>query len=171
MPWKKLPDWATGQSDQALSQKLEFVLEENRVYRALLDRHSPHWRLQGCRAQGARRKRQARRQVVGRGHHHCAARNPARRASPLGRQQVRFFQPTQNQVRTPLRPARDRKVGAPVRPRESRLGLCPHRAGLLPAMAGKVNCSNPASSRSSFARCSMAVRFRNARRLWWCSGG
>jgi len=25
---------------------LEFVLEENRVYRALLDRHSPHWRLQ-----------------------------------------------------------------------------------------------------------------------------
>jgi putative transposase len=29
-----------------LRQKLEFVLEENRVYRALLDRHSPHWRLQ-----------------------------------------------------------------------------------------------------------------------------
>jgi hypothetical protein len=45
MPWKKLLAWATGQIDQALSQKLEFVLEENRVYRALLDRHSPHLRL------------------------------------------------------------------------------------------------------------------------------
>jgi hypothetical protein len=28
-----------------LLQKLEFVLEENRVYRTLLDRHAPHWRL------------------------------------------------------------------------------------------------------------------------------
>jgi putative transposase len=46
MPWKKLLVWATGQIDEALRQKLEFVLEENRVYRALLDRHSPHWRLQ-----------------------------------------------------------------------------------------------------------------------------
>jgi putative transposase len=46
MPWKKLLAWATGQIDEALSQKLEFVLEENRVYRALLDRHSPRWRLQ-----------------------------------------------------------------------------------------------------------------------------
>ena len=46
MPWKKLLAWATGQIDEALRQKLEFVLEENRVYRVLLDRHSPHWRLQ-----------------------------------------------------------------------------------------------------------------------------
>jgi hypothetical protein len=46
MPWKKLLAWATGQIDDALRQKLEFVLEENRVYRTLLDRHSPHWRLQ-----------------------------------------------------------------------------------------------------------------------------
>ena len=46
MPWKKRLVWATGQIDEALRQKLEFVLEENRVYRALLDRHSPHWRLQ-----------------------------------------------------------------------------------------------------------------------------
>jgi putative transposase len=46
MPWKKLLAWATGQIDEALRQKLEFVLEENRVYRTLLDRHSPHWRLQ-----------------------------------------------------------------------------------------------------------------------------
>jgi transposase InsO family protein len=46
MPWKKLLVWATGQIDEALRQKLEFVLEENRVYRALLDRHSPHWQLQ-----------------------------------------------------------------------------------------------------------------------------
>ena len=46
MPWKKPLAWATGQVDEALRQKLEFVLEENRVYRALLDRHSPHWRLQ-----------------------------------------------------------------------------------------------------------------------------
>src|SRR5450631_3678137 len=44
MPWKKLLDWATGQIDQALSQKLKFVLEENRVYRALSDRRSPRWR-------------------------------------------------------------------------------------------------------------------------------
>src|SRR5450432_3746668 len=46
MPWKKLLAWATGKIDEALRQKLEFVLEENRVYRVLLDRHSPHWRLQ-----------------------------------------------------------------------------------------------------------------------------
>jgi hypothetical protein len=46
MPWKKLLVWATGQIDEVLRQKLEFVLVENRVYRALLDRHSPHWRLQ-----------------------------------------------------------------------------------------------------------------------------
>src|SRR5512136_2021345 len=46
MSWKKLLAWATGQIDEALRQKLEFVLEENRVYRALLDRHSPRWRLQ-----------------------------------------------------------------------------------------------------------------------------
>src|SRR5208283_5236418 len=36
----------TGQIDETLRQKLEFVLQENRVYRALLQRHSPHWRLQ-----------------------------------------------------------------------------------------------------------------------------
>jgi hypothetical protein len=41
MPWKKLLAWATGQIDEALRQKLEFVLEENRVYRALLDRVRP----------------------------------------------------------------------------------------------------------------------------------
>ena len=28
MPWKKLLAWATGQIDEALRQKLEFVLEE-----------------------------------------------------------------------------------------------------------------------------------------------
>ena len=47
MPWKKLLACATGKIDEALRQKLEFVLEENRVYRTLLDRHSPHWRLHG----------------------------------------------------------------------------------------------------------------------------
>jgi hypothetical protein len=46
MPWKKLLACVTGQIDEVLRQKLEFVLEENRVYRALLARHSPHWRLQ-----------------------------------------------------------------------------------------------------------------------------
>jgi hypothetical protein len=46
MPWIKPLAWATGQIDEAMHQKLEFVMEENRVYRALLDRHSPHWRLQ-----------------------------------------------------------------------------------------------------------------------------
>jgi hypothetical protein len=48
MPWKKLLAWATGQIDKALRRKLEFVLDENRVCRALLERHSPHWRLQGA---------------------------------------------------------------------------------------------------------------------------
>ena len=38
--------WVTGQVDDSLRHKLEFVLEENRVYRALLDRHSPSRRLQ-----------------------------------------------------------------------------------------------------------------------------
>jgi hypothetical protein len=38
--------WVTAQIDDSLRQKLEFVLEENRVYRALLERHSPTWRLQ-----------------------------------------------------------------------------------------------------------------------------
>jgi hypothetical protein len=46
MPWKKLPAWAAGQINEALRQKLEFLLEENRVYRALIERHSPRWRLQ-----------------------------------------------------------------------------------------------------------------------------
>jgi hypothetical protein len=46
MPWKKMLAWVTGRIDDSLRQKLEFVLEENRVYRALLERHSPHWRLQ-----------------------------------------------------------------------------------------------------------------------------
>jgi hypothetical protein len=50
MPWKKLLAWATGQVDEALRQKLEFVLEENRVYHALLDRHSPRWRVENCSA-------------------------------------------------------------------------------------------------------------------------
>jgi hypothetical protein len=40
---------------------------------------------------GARRKRQTTQQVVGRGHHHCAARNPAQMASPPGRQQMGFL--------------------------------------------------------------------------------
>ena len=51
MPWKTLLAWASGQIDEALRQKLEFVLEENRVYRALLDRHAPQWRL----AEGVRK--------------------------------------------------------------------------------------------------------------------
>ena len=46
MPWKKMLALVTGQIEDSLRQKLEFVLEENRVYRALLERHSPHWRLQ-----------------------------------------------------------------------------------------------------------------------------
>lgn len=37
--------WATGQIEPLLLQKLEFVLEVNRVCHALLDRHAPHWRL------------------------------------------------------------------------------------------------------------------------------
>jgi len=41
-----VPSQTHSRFDEALRQKLEFVLEENRVYRALLDRHSPHWRLQ-----------------------------------------------------------------------------------------------------------------------------
>jgi hypothetical protein len=45
MPWKKMLAWAAGQIEPILLQKLEFVLEENRVYRTLLDRHAPHRRL------------------------------------------------------------------------------------------------------------------------------
>jgi len=51
MPWKKLLAWAAGQVDEALRPKLEFVLEENRIYRALLDRPSSHWRLQDAERQ------------------------------------------------------------------------------------------------------------------------
>jgi putative transposase len=46
MPWKKMLALVTGHIADSLRQQLAFVLEENRVYRALLDRHSPHWRLQ-----------------------------------------------------------------------------------------------------------------------------
>jgi hypothetical protein len=46
MPCKKLLAWATGQINQAPRQKLEFALKENRVCRALIDRHSPRCRLQ-----------------------------------------------------------------------------------------------------------------------------
>ena len=46
MPWKKMLALVTGQIEAALQRKMAYVLEENRVYRALLDRHSPHWRLQ-----------------------------------------------------------------------------------------------------------------------------
>lgn len=56
MPWKKLLACVTGQIDEALRQKLEFVLEENRVYRALLDRHSPYWRLQDAERKGLAEK-------------------------------------------------------------------------------------------------------------------
>ena len=45
MPWKRLLALVTGQLDEALHQKLAYVLAENRAYRALLDRHSPRWRL------------------------------------------------------------------------------------------------------------------------------
>jgi transposase InsO family protein len=36
----------TGQIEDSLRQKIDYVLEENRVYRALLERHSPNWRLE-----------------------------------------------------------------------------------------------------------------------------
>jgi len=45
MPWKKMLACVTGQIEDSLRQKLDYVLAENRVYRALLDRHSPSWRL------------------------------------------------------------------------------------------------------------------------------
>ena len=45
MPWTKILALVTGQVEVVLLQKLEYVLAENRAYRALLDRHSPHWRL------------------------------------------------------------------------------------------------------------------------------
>ena len=35
----------TGQIDATLQHKLEYVLAEKHAYRALLERHSPHWRL------------------------------------------------------------------------------------------------------------------------------
>ena len=45
MPWQKLLAWAIGYINDDPRKKLEFLLEENRDYRALLDRHSPHWRM------------------------------------------------------------------------------------------------------------------------------
>jgi transposase InsO family protein len=56
MPWKKMLAWVTGRIDDSLRQKLEFVLEENRVYRALLERHSPHWRLEDIERKGLAEK-------------------------------------------------------------------------------------------------------------------
>ena len=41
MPWKKTLALVTGQVEESLRQKMDCVLEENRVCRALLDRHSP----------------------------------------------------------------------------------------------------------------------------------
>jgi putative transposase len=43
MPWKKMLALVTGQIEDSLQRKMAYVLEENRVYRALLDRHSPRW--------------------------------------------------------------------------------------------------------------------------------
>src|SRR5450432_4489176 len=65
MPWKKLLAWATGQIDEALRQKLEFVLEENRVYRALLDRHSPRWRLHDAERKALAEKGKPLRKLLG----------------------------------------------------------------------------------------------------------
>ena len=48
--------WVLGRIDDSLRQKLEFVLEENRVYRALLERHSPYWRLQDIERKGLAEK-------------------------------------------------------------------------------------------------------------------
>jgi putative transposase len=56
MPWKKMLAWVTGRIDDSLRQKLEFVLEENRVHRALLERHSPHWRLEDNERKGLAEK-------------------------------------------------------------------------------------------------------------------
>jgi len=36
MPWKKMLAWVTGQIDDSLHQKLEFVLEENRLITHLM---------------------------------------------------------------------------------------------------------------------------------------
>ena len=43
MPWRKLLSVASGQIESVLLRKLEYVLEENRAYRALLERHAPHY--------------------------------------------------------------------------------------------------------------------------------
>jgi hypothetical protein len=56
MPWKQMLAWVTGQIDDGLRQKLEFALEENRVYRALLDRYSSGWRLQDAERQALAEK-------------------------------------------------------------------------------------------------------------------
>jgi hypothetical protein len=56
MPWKKLLAWVTGQIDNSLRQQLEFVLEENRVYRALLDRTFPALAAAGYGAKDIGRK-------------------------------------------------------------------------------------------------------------------
>jgi hypothetical protein len=48
--------WVTGRIDDSLRQKLEFVLEEDQVYRALLERHSPYWRLHDIERKGLAEK-------------------------------------------------------------------------------------------------------------------
>ena len=52
LPRKQLLAWATGQIGGALRQKLEFVLEEDRIGRASLDRLTPHWHLQNAERKG-----------------------------------------------------------------------------------------------------------------------
>jgi hypothetical protein len=123
MPWKKLLAWATGQIDEALRQKLEFVLEENRVYRALLDRHSPYWRLQDAERKVLAEKGKPLGKLLGEVITLVQPETPAQMASPLGCQQMGFFPPTEGQTGTAIRLGPDRKVGGAICPRESRLGL------------------------------------------------
>jgi DNA polymerase III alpha subunit len=62
------------------------------------------------------------RECCGRASHDRNTRE-AQMASPLSRQQMGFLPPTEGQTGTAIRLGRDRKVGAAIRPRESRLGL------------------------------------------------
>jgi hypothetical protein len=56
MPWKTMLALVTGRIEACLQRKMAYVLEENRVYRSLLDRYAPRWRLEDAERQALAEK-------------------------------------------------------------------------------------------------------------------
>ncbi len=65
MHWKKTLALVTGQIEAAMQRKMACVLEENRVYRAVLDRHSPPWHLQDAERKALAQKGKPLGQLLG----------------------------------------------------------------------------------------------------------